>query len=260
MKTPLPAWRVISMVLFFFIITQVQGQIVNIERQRIVSDSAGWLGQVGLNFAGQRNTVSFLLLATTGVVEYKSKNTKDFWLLITELNFLSAEGLKFNNTGFGHLRYNRKVSNSIRWEFFSQAQYNGITKINMRGLLGTGPRFKLTPYERAKFYFGIAGMFEYEESKDFDTHLTYHRDFRMSSYLSFTLEPESDVTFASTIYAQPLVRDFADYRITSESTLSVKVTTKLTFTSSFRYSYDTFPPLGIPKGNFNFANGIEVKF
>lgn len=260
MKCISPCQWVSTALLLFVLICRSDAQIVNIERQRVVSDSAGWLGQVGLNFSGQKNTVSFLHISTTGVVEYKSKNTKDLLLLLTELSFLSAEGLKFSNTGFGHLRYNRKIGNSIRWEAFTQIQYNSITKINLRGLLGTGPRFKLTPYERAKFYLGLALMYEYEESQDFETHLTYHKDFRMSSYLSFTLKPEEDVLFASTFYAQPLLNHFADYRITSESSLSLKVTTKLTLNSTFRYSYDTNPPLGIPKANFNFANGLEVKF
>lgn len=233
------------------------GQIVNIERQRIVADSTGWLGQAGIAFAGARNTKSFINIAANTLVEYKSHNTKDLWLLITNLTFLTAEGEDFSNAGFGHLRYNRKLSDAIRWEMFAQIQYNALTKIDQRIIGGLGPRFKLTQYEQAKFYFGIAYMYEYEV--DLDPAVTL-RDHRLSSYFSFSLSPEEDVSFVTTIYAQPLLERWGDYRITSESMLTLGITDKLQLTATFIYAYDAVPPVGVPTSIYSFSNGLEVKF
>lgn len=236
---------------------RLDGQIVNIERKRISADSTGFLGEGYLNFAGAKTTKSVLALGTGILLEYKSKNSNDLWLLISDFNLVSGDKEKFTNNGFAHLRYNRKLGKTIRWEVFSQLQYNSLTKIDKRGLAGTGLRFKMTQYEKAKFYLGVAVMYEYEEL--LDPRVIYH-DQRMSSYLSFTLLPEETVTLSSTTYVQPLLRDFRDYRIYSENTLDLEITKKLIFTATVRYSFDTRPPEGVPTSTYSFANGLKIQF
>lgn len=249
--------RWVLLVLGLLVVRPATGQIVNIERQRIVSDSAGWFGQAGFSFSGARNTKSIIALALNSLVEYKSKNAKDLWLLIADISFIQGEGEQFSNAGFGHLRYNRKLSDAVRWEVFSQLQYNSLVKINRRILGGTGPRFKLTPYEKAKFYFGVAYMFEYEQVIDPEV---IERNHRLSSYLSFSLNPEEQVSFTSTFYAQPLLRDFRDYRLATESALTLGITEKLDLGIAFRYLFDKAPPAGVPNSIYAFANTLEIKF
>jgi hypothetical protein len=148
-------------VLFILLNFHVDGQVVNIERRRIATDTTGWFGSANMSFAGSKTTKSILSLFAGGLLEYKSKSNKDLWLLISEFSLISGDKEKFSNAGFGHLRYNRKLNETFRWEFFGQIQYNGLTKIDTRALGGTGVRIKLTQYEQAKFYLGIAWMYEY---------------------------------------------------------------------------------------------------
>lgn len=256
MNTPLKRQLLLLCFLAAFL-CHAQAQIVNIERQRIASDSAGWFGQGNISFAGAKNTKSVLSLASGLLIEYKSKSSKDLWLLISDFSLISADKEKFSNAGFGHLRYNRKIGEAIRWEFFGQLQYNSLTHIDRRLLLGTGPRIKLTQFERAKFYLGIAYMFEHEEL--ISPEITYD-DHRMSSYFSFSLLPEEGVSFVSTIYMQPLLKDGKDYRISSETALVLGITKKLSLTSGFRYSYDSRPPLDVPNSIYSFNNALEVQF
>src|SRR5687768_5331685 len=210
-------------------------QIVNIERRRISTDTSGWFGSAVASFSGSKSTKSILAVASTTLLEYKSRSTKDLWLLITELSLVKSASEKFSNSGFGHLRYNRKLGNVVRWELFTQIQYNSLTKIDQRILGGTGFRFKLTPYEEAKFYLGIAYMFEYEKLLEPEL---YHKDHRASSYFSFTLLPTETVSLMSTLYVQPLLKDARDYRISNESTLILAITKKLSLNATFKYSYD----------------------
>ncbi len=232
-------------------------QIVNIERQRISTDTTGWFGHAAGNFAGSKSTKSIIAISSTTLLEYKSRSTKDLWLFITELSLIKSASVKFSNSGFGHLRYNRKLGNAVRWEIFTQIQYNSLTKINKRILFGTGPRFKLTQYEQAKFYLGIAYMYEYEELLD---PLVYHKDHRASSYFSFSLTPAETVSLISTIYVQPLLRDARDYRISNESTLVLGITKKLNLNATFKYAFDSRPPEGVPFNTYSFSNGIELEF
>ena len=243
--------------LLFFAWTAAQSQIVNIERRRIATDSTGWFGQANVSFSGSKNTKSVLALASGLLVEYKSKSTKDLWLLISDLSLISANKEKFSNSGFGHLRYNRKLGEAVRWEIFTQLQYNSLTHIEHRFLVGSGPRFKLTQYENAKFYLGIAYMFEQEKLL---APKIFLQDHRISSYFSFSLTPEEDVSFISTLYIQPLLKQFEDYRISNETALTLEITDKLDLSAIFRYSYDSFPPIDVPKSIYSFANTILVEF
>lgn len=252
-----PPFRYFILALALLFVRTASGQIVNIERQRIVADTTGWLGHAGFSFAGSKNTKSIIALSLNTLIEYKSRNTKDLWLMIADIALISGEGEDFTNSGFGHLRYNRKLSDAIRWEVYTQLQYNSLVKIDRRILAGSGPRFKLTQYEHAKFYFGVAYMFEYQELL---APRLLERNHRLSSYFSFTLNPEEQVSFISTFYAQPLLTDFGDYLLSSESTLVLGITEKLNLSVSFRYLFDKVPPAEVPNSIYAFANTLEVKF
>ena len=231
-------------------------QIVNVEKERIASkDSVGWLGDAGINFSTSKTTVSYLTFGITTGLEHKGLNS--VLLLLTDFSLVKAGGADFANNGFAHLRFNTKLSKVIRWEVFTQVQYNNLTKVNLRYLSGTGPRFKLTPYETARFYWGVAYMFEYEEVTD---PREFHQDHRLSSYLSFTLAPVENVTFSSTTYVQPLLRDFTDYRLHNENVLDLNITGNLSFNFKFQVSYDAYPPEGVPNVTYKSENGLKYQF
>ncbi len=233
-----------------------QAQIVNVERKRISStDTIGWFGDAGLNFTTAKSTVEYLSLGINTGIQRKGRNS--LLLFLTDFNLLNAEDQEFANNAFAHLRYNTKVSKVIRWEFFNQVQYNNLTNLQLRYLAGTGPRFKLTPYESAKFYWGVAYMYEYEELTD---PLVTHRDHRLSSYFSFTLTPVENISFVSTTYVQPLLRYFSDYRLLNENVLSVAITGSLTLDIKFQISYDVEPPEGVPQTTYKSVNGLTYEF
>jgi hypothetical protein len=250
-------FRHILIIFWLACFQNIHAQIVNIERQRIASDTIGWFGHARVSFAGSKTTKSILALSSATLLEYKSRSTKDLWLLITELSLIKSASEKFSNTGFGHLRYNRKLGEVVRWEVFTQIQYNSLTKIDKRILGGTGFRFKLTPYEKAKFYLGVAYMYEYEELLD---PLVYNKDHRASSYFTFSLFPADNVSLVSTMYVQPLLRDARDYRLSNESTLILDITKKLSLNATFKYAYDAVPPAGVPTNTYSFSNGLELEF
>jgi len=165
--------------------------------------------------------------------------------------------LLLNNRGYSHFRYNYKVNSLIRWEAFTQWQFNALTKISQRWLTGTGPRFKLSEYEKAKFYFGLTYMYEYEE---LNLPEIYNNDHRLSSYFTFTLLPEKGIRFTNTTYIQPLIKDFTDFRVSNDTNLSFAINKHLKFTTVFGFLYDSNPPVDVPQTNYLINNGLQYKF
>lgn len=239
--------------LIMLICWSAEAQIINIENKRISTDTTGFAGSIGLALNAAKYRESFVAANLNGQLQYKTD--KNLYLLLANYEVVNAGGESFNNSGLFHFRFNRKLSEVIRMEVFSQVQYNSVTKINARLLNGAGLRFKLSQYENAKFYWGMAAMYEYEEIKDEPT----NNDIRLSSYLTFFLQPEKTVTFANTTYAQPRADNFADYRISNNTKLQFDITEKLKFVTDFIFLFDARPPIDIPQVNYQVKNGLTYK-
>src|SRR5690606_410988 len=233
-----------------------KSQILNAESLRKVTDTSVFSGSANLAFSLKRDVNDYLSFGSNIHIQYKMN--KHLVLLKNDIQFQNIEGNKFENSGITHLRYNYRFHPRIAWEIFAQAQYNKVSKIEFRGLMGTGPRFKLTSSEKYKFYFGTYIMYEQEELSDGVTPL--QRDFRSSSYLSLSLYPTKTITFVSTTYFQPILNDFGDYRFTSQSSLVIDLINNLAFSTTYTFSYDETPAIGIPNSQYNFESGFVYSF
>ena len=242
--------------LFIFFSIQIQSQILNAESLRKVTDTSGFSGATSLNFSLKRDINDYLGFSSRIHLQYKMN--KHLVLLKNDIELQNIEGNKFENAGITHLRYNYRFHARSAWEIFTQAQYNKVSKIDFRYLFGTGPRFKLTTSERYKCYFGTHIMYEHEELNDGITPI--QRDFRSSSYLSFSLYPTSTITLISTTYYQPNLRDFEDYRISSQTSLLIDLFKNFAFKTTYTFTYDEFPAIGIPNSQYNLESGIVYTF
>ncbi|GAB5398939.1 MAG: hypothetical protein Aureis2KO_05240 [Aureisphaera sp.] len=234
----------------------IKGQILNAESLRKVTDTSGWSGSASAHFAIKRNVNDFVILGSDIHIQYKMD--KHLLLFKNDINFTKIEGDKFENAGITHVRHNYRFHQKIAWEVFTQGQYNKVSLIDFRGLLGTGPRFKLTNSENYKFYLGTLVMFEYEEIADNFTPI--QRDLRGSSYLSFSIYPSERISLISTTYYQPLLREFSDYRISSQSSFAVELFGGFDIKLTYTFVYDAVPALGIQNSQYDFRTGFSYSF
>lgn len=248
--------RLIFLSCFFLFPFFVSAQIVNIESQRLQSDTTGWLGSFGSNFLFQKNAVQILNINLDAHVEYKTK--KSLYLFLANYNLLKGSGQTLSDNLFYHLRYNYKINKWLRWEVFTQLQQNNVTGINLRVLAGTGPRFKLSKSKEVALYAGASTMFEYE--KETTVPPIYHRDIRSSNYITTTINPNPNLELVATVFYQPLYKDFGNYRILNEISARFKIIKHLSFTFGWNYLYDTHPAASTPKLNYSISNGIEYDF
>ncbi len=230
-------------------------QIVNIEdKRRNISDSIGWYERADLSFNWVKNTQTILNLSGGFQLEFQHLNRRV--LSITNVQFVKAGETSFVNQGFQHLRYNISYSPWYTHEFFGQLQYNENLQIKLRALLGSGGRFLLSGKSKHSIYAGVAYMFEYDE----EATEAIHRDHRMSSYLSLRIKLTKNAVLASTSYFQPLLSDFKDFRLSSNTVLVVKFNKQVSFTNSLSLLYDSRTPPEIPAFSHNMRSGIRYAF
>ncbi|MCB0465821.1 MAG: DUF481 domain-containing protein [Aequorivita sp.] len=233
-----------------------KSQILNAESLRKVTDTSGFSGSASLDFSLKRDLNDYLGFSSSIHIQYKMN--AHLVLLKNDIELQNIEGNKFENAGITHLRYNYRFHPRIAWEVFTQGQYNKVSKIEFRGLLGTGPRFKLTTSEKYKCYFGTHIMYEYEELSDGITHI--QRDFRSTSYLSFSLYPTKTLSIISTTYYQPKLKNFGDYRVSNQSSLLIDLFKNFAFKTSYTFIYDETPAIGIPNSQYSLESGFVYSF
>jgi len=248
--------RAFLIVVFTAITFSASAQILNVESLRKVTDTSGFSGSASLDFSLKRDKNNYFEFSTDALIQYKMKRHLVLWK--NDVTFKNIAGNKFQNSGVTHLRYSYKVYPQISLEMFAQAQYNKVSKIGFRGLLGIGPRFKLTTSEDYKVYLGTHLMYEQEE---LDNEISIvRRHFRNSTYLSFSLYPTDRITVVSTTYYQPKLSAFKDYRLSSETSFLINIFSQFSFKTSYTFIYDEYPAEGIPNSQYNLTSGIVYVF
>ncbi|MEM6963881.1 MAG: DUF481 domain-containing protein, partial [Bacteroidota bacterium] len=238
----------------------VEAQIVNIESRRSsLVDTSGWFGYLGLGANFVRNNRSITTISGDIRLEYLEGKSKI--LCLTNYNLIRSNQEKFIDNGFQHLRYNYHVNRELDYEIFTQAQFNNQIRIVLRGLLGTGVRWKLINKEKRNLNWGVSYMYEYDEIKIVEDEITIFRDHRMSTYLALSLKPsDANFSISSTTYYQPVLKNFSDVRLSSQTALKITMTSKLTFTSTFAITNDTRVPEDVPATYYSFQNAVRWNF
>lgn len=238
----------------------VYGQVVNIEGQRMRTDSVRLAGNFSLNLSfTENNAVSLFVTRAQASVQWKSRDLRSIWLLLGNYELSKAEDKDFSNAAFAHLRYNYKFSKWIRWELFSQIQYNRLLGVKSRLLLGTGPRIKFLHDKKKHAYAGLSYMYEYEETLESPAVINSHH--RLSSYLTFSLGfPALQSDLVWTTYYQPRPDVFSDFRMMQQTSLTININKHIRFTSAFFLLYDSHPPAGIGRRAIRVDQGIRYEF
>lgn len=245
----------IILILLAAVSVNIFSQVVNVESRRMRTDTTGWTGSAEGSFQLSKTVDEIFDFGALLHMQYKGKN--DLWLFLNEARIIKGAGTQFVNAGFAHIRYNRKVTKELlRWEVFTQYQYNKALEVGQRVLAGTGPRFKIFDSDIFRAYAASLYMFEFQESVD---KTIIERNHRTSSYLSVTLEL-SRIEISNTTYYQPNMKELKDYRVLSQSDLKIKLTEDLKFKTGFNYRYDTRPFPGVPQVTYYLSNGILFEF
>src|SRR6202008_1155220 len=101
-------------------------------------------------------------------------------------------------------------------------------------LAGMGPRFKIIKKKNFRLYVGTLYMYEYQ-LQDHETIEQYNH--RLSTYVTFNIA-YSKFDFSHTTFFQPLLSNFSNYRIASDSNLDIVLTGHFNFRVGFNLLYD----------------------
>lgn len=222
--------------------------IVNVQSILATEADEGLTGSVTGSADWREGNSTRLTLGLAPVARWRGGDHLVIGVVRGEL-FRAADG-EFDRKTFEHVRYRYIVSDRVLAEVFVQHEYNEVRRLDVRALVGFGPRLQLVDADKLQVGVGVGYMLEYERLqgswKIDDEADVGERDVlghRISSYLtgSYELE-ESRLQLVQTLYAQPLLTSPGDVRLLSESLLVVKVTQSISLSTSFTLALDSRPP------------------
>lgn len=247
----------VALFVLLIICKTADAQLINIENQRVQSDSIRRVTILDLLYNYQNNNEEELSQINSSVThQYKSKNFKNYFLMLGNIDYSLANGSELSNSGLLHFRYNRKLNLRLKMEAFTQYQYNKLLGIEMRNLIGIGMRYKINKSEKAVLYVGSLVMQEFEKTNDANDIKSYQR---LSNYLSFSFKNNAkSIEFSSVIYYQPNLNLWADYRLNNQTSISLNISSKLQFVNSINVGFDTYAPINVSNRNINISNGFKL--
>jgi putative salt-induced outer membrane protein YdiY len=250
-------WKNIMLIILILISKGINGQVVNIEKKRKASTD-GFQGVIGIGFQLLDNGKK--VMQFTNNIDLQYKTGAHTILLINDLSLMTIDDESIVNSGFQHIRYNYTIKDSsfLTLEILGQHQYNPIKLLSQRLIAGIGPRFRLSNTEKAMFYLGSPVLYEYEKLSDINTSIT--ELIRLDMYASISMQLTKHLKLNSITYYQPDIKRFADFRISSETIFTFKITDKLEFNTGFEATYDSEPPDDIQQLFYYWRNKLSYSF
>jgi hypothetical protein len=153
------------------------------------------------------------------------------------------------NQLFSHLRYQVFFFDWFAWELWGQGAEDQFTRLQLRILGGTGPRFDAVRLPTFRLGIGLHYMLEYERLRAEGAgpgEPLEELNHRASTYLTFTWDIVENLSLQETVYVQPKLTDpLGDFRVSNEVQLTAKVSRYFALGTSFQVKYDSAAPATI---------------
>jgi hypothetical protein len=240
---------------------EASGQIVNV--QALFDDATAPLGlSGGAEAAVDWRTGSTDLLVARALVMGQWRTEKHTVLGVARGEYGFAQEELIVSKVLEHLRYRYRFTEWLSGETFVQHEYDAFRRLQLRALVGAGPRFTPWSSDTVRLVLGASMMLEHErlrqdDEPDAGTRAT---DLRLSSYVLARVKLMENLSLVETLYVQPRLTRFSDVRLLNETLLAVDANKRITFTTGFVLTYDTAPPATVSRLDTQLRTGIGVKF
>ncbi len=243
----------------FLLSLKIYAQI-NTERYRLDSDSIGFTGIADIEITAITGNTDFQFINLGGRLNYNWGTSYTF--LVTDGGFGWDDGKRIFNQALLHLRHVQDINDLIQAEAFAQTDFNKKRLLTERELIGGGLRFRILKLDNFKFRLGTSYFYEHEKydvpAKSIHGNNLFAN--RLSAYLTFELKIKDDVKLVMINYFQPRVGKWNDYRIISDNSLVVELSSFVDLNVGFNLRYDSRPPETIKDTDTFTKFGFGFKF
>lgn len=253
MNFPVPMRFASGLLTVFLLWGQSASTFINIEslRQGLSEGFAGSSGVEAMGSSGNTNVFE-AGLNTRNIFKHGQRE----YIFIATYDYGEASDLKNSNKGNGHIRYSQGFSRSSQWEIFGQVEFNEFQSLELRSLVGFGLRQALFKGTKNSLFIGLGAFYEDETLKIPPD----QSNFRANFYLSFRSLIKEDMEFVMVTYYQPNTEVISDERLQMTAGLEIEILNQLSLVSSWSFSRDARPPVGILKEDASYKVGVNFSY
>jgi len=169
--------------------------------------------------------------------------------------YSNSNGQKSADNAFVHLRYNYYVTEKNSVEVFAQTNVDDFRSLESRELFGLGYRHEMN---RASAY-GVGLFNEHEKYLVNDEYLTFNQN-RINLYWALAKKINQHVTLTNTLYYQPNIEEFGDWRAFNKLGISSVLTKNVSMNFGFLVEHDSQPVLNVEATDISYQAGFEIRF
>jgi hypothetical protein len=232
---------------------------VNVEplRQQVTERRFGARINVSTTtYAGNTQGVIFGGAALLG-----GRTARNFGYLDLSGDYSRLAGVVSVAKWFAHLRHNFELNPDAWWEEYGQLESDRFRRVQLRELVGTGPRLRIAHGARVELYFGTSYMLEHTALDSADQNAEGQGTFeRWSSYVAATFKPQDRILISTVSYIQPRIDRFADYKVLSVSGADFKITNLLHSRLDVTARYESMAPSDVRHADLELKSSLEVVF
>ena len=253
---------------------------VNTENMRVGAGEPGWARTFDLNSSFRRGNTESEVLGGGLRLQYAwpppaepedddaeaddvAEGPANTVFLTSNYSFTRLNDNRFVNNALSHLRFIRRHSHRLSYEFFGQHQFNEFIRLEQRLLFGGGGRFLVLQAPHTEIFLGTGYMLEREtldpEGELPDARRSEHH--RSTNYLTVRYNSEDErLRLVQTLYAQPRLDRPEDFRLLFETSFEIQLFQRLALAINLNVTHDSEPPTGVKETDVVLSNSLRYSF
>ena len=219
----------------------------------VAADNEGFSGNfdLGLNFT--KNTESTFQFNNMFLVKYKKG--KSNFSLGNNISFISKTGEDdLLNKGSQDFKY--ALDAKLDVNITVQHMYDISRSVKNRYTSGLGVSYNFTDEDNRKIGVGLSAIRENEIPLEGEN--TFQN--RLSTNFDLMIKLNKNVTISTTNHYQPNIEKTGDFRLKSNITFRVNLSSYFLFSINSNFNYDSMPAEGIPETDYQLINSISYTF
>lgn len=188
-------------------------------------------------------------------IYHSQRHKQHFGFVMASREYAKSNNTESANSSFLHVRYNYYFEAERSFELFAQSNFDDFRSLESRNLLGVAYRQEF----RQSHALGFGIFNEQEKYLVGQQELNFHQT-RGNIYWVYATEISQYAHLANTVYLQPNIAEFDDWRAFNKLSVNSKLTDNLYLKFGVLIEHDSQPVLDVEKTDISYSAGFEYEF
>ena len=188
-------------------------------------------------------------------IYHSERRDQHFGFVMASRDYAKSNDVKSEDSSFLHARYNYYFSKTEAFEVFAQSNTDDFKSLESRNLVGVAYRKEFSEKTTA----GL-GIFQEQEEYNVNDQKVEFDQTRLSLYWVTTLPLANGAELSNTLYYQPDVTKFSDFRAYNRLAIKSKLTESLSLKFGLLVEHDSQPVLDVEKTDIKYQAGFSYEF